>query len=142
MQAHRIGKENQAFFNGFRSIPQLRASLLHSCLNRTMASAAVNEVVALITDKEGMDVKTTRILMLTLAIAAMVVALPAGADSNSRAKAALAQGHLDGLMDAQQTLRAAEAAGAARYATTLYDDATMRVRFAEENWNSSKKSTR
>ena len=42
------------------------------------------------------------------------------------------------LSRAQQALAAADAAGAAVFARTLYDDAVYRVRFAQENWNSPK----
>ena len=42
------------------------------------------------------------------------------------------------LSRAQQALAAADAAGAAVFARTLYDDAVYRARFAQENWNSSK----
>ena len=41
------------------------------------------------------------------------------------------------LSRAQQALAAAEAAGAAAFAKTLYDDAVYRARFAQENWNSN-----
>ena len=44
------------------------------------------------------------------------------------------------LSRAQQALAAADAAGAAVFARTLYDDAVYRVRFAQENWNSPKLS--
>jgi outer membrane protein OmpA-like peptidoglycan-associated protein len=43
---------------------------------------------------------------------------------------------------AQQALAAADAAGAAVFAKTLYDDAVYRARFAQENWNSSKLNVR
>lgn len=46
------------------------------------------------------------------------------------------------LSRAQQALAAAEAAGAAAFAKTLYDDAVYRVRFAQENWNSTKPTVR
>jgi outer membrane protein OmpA-like peptidoglycan-associated protein len=42
------------------------------------------------------------------------------------------------LSRAQQALAAADAAGAAVFAKTLYDDAVYRARFAEQNLNSSK----
>ncbi len=43
---------------------------------------------------------------------------------------------------AQQALAAADTAGAAAFAKTLYDDAVYRARFAEQNWNSSKPAVR
>jgi outer membrane protein OmpA-like peptidoglycan-associated protein len=46
------------------------------------------------------------------------------------------------LSRAQQALAAADAAGAAVFAKTLYDDAVYRERFAQENWNSSKLNVR
>ena len=46
------------------------------------------------------------------------------------------------LSSAQQALAAADAAGARVFATTLYDDAAFRARFAEENWNAKKDSLR
>jgi outer membrane protein OmpA-like peptidoglycan-associated protein len=57
------------------------------------------------------------------------------------AAAAFAQGQ-DMLVQAQQVLTAAENAGAINLARTLYDDAQWRVRFAQENWNSSKSDMR
>jgi outer membrane protein OmpA-like peptidoglycan-associated protein len=46
------------------------------------------------------------------------------------------------LNNAQQALAAADAAGAAAFAKTLYDDAVYRARFAEQNLNSSKPDIR
>src|SRR3954468_393305 len=43
---------------------------------------------------------------------------------------------------AQQALAAADMAGAGAFAKTLYDDAAYRARFAQENWNANKESTR
>src|SRR4051812_25774421 len=43
---------------------------------------------------------------------------------------------------AQQALTAADMAGAGAFAKTLYDDAAYRARFAQENWNANKESTR
>jgi outer membrane protein OmpA-like peptidoglycan-associated protein len=46
------------------------------------------------------------------------------------------------LTAAQQALAAADAAGAAAFAKSLYDDAAYRARFAAENWNANKASVR
>ena len=55
---------------------------------------------------------------------------------------AAAQVQPDILTQAQQVLAAAESAGAPSLAKSLYDDAQWRVRFAQENWNSTKQDTR
>jgi len=55
---------------------------------------------------------------------------------------AAAQAQPDTLTQAQQVLAAAESAGAPSLAKSLYDDAQWRVRFAQENWNSTKQDTR
>jgi len=63
------------------------------------------------------------------AVLAMLVAVSAGAQTTE-------------LNAAQQSLAAADAAGARVFAKTIYDDAAYRARFAQENWNSQKASTR
>jgi outer membrane protein OmpA-like peptidoglycan-associated protein len=63
------------------------------------------------------------------AVLAMLVAVSAGAQTTE-------------LNAAQQSLAAADAAGARIFAKTLYDDAAYRARFAQENWNAKKDSTR
>ncbi|HKO58209.1 MAG TPA: OmpA family protein [Thermoanaerobaculia bacterium] len=71
----------------------------------------------------------------------LVVAVP-GIAQQQTPKQALAQGQLNGLMEAQNALTAADQAGAQQYAKSLYDDALWRLRFAQENWNAGKGSTR
>lgn len=56
-------------------------------------------------------------------------------------KQALSQGQLNNLVQAQQAFTAAEQAGAQQTATSLYDDASWRLKFAQENWNASKEQT-
>jgi outer membrane protein OmpA-like peptidoglycan-associated protein len=56
--------------------------------------------------------------------------------------AVLAAQPANDLSRAQQALAAADAAGAATFAKTLYDEAAYRARFAQENWNSSKLNVR
>jgi outer membrane protein OmpA-like peptidoglycan-associated protein len=63
------------------------------------------------------------------AVLVMLVAVSAGAQTTE-------------LNAAQQSLAAADAAGARIFAKTLYDDAAYRARFAQENWNAKKDSTR
>jgi outer membrane protein OmpA-like peptidoglycan-associated protein len=63
------------------------------------------------------------------AVLAMLVAVSAGAQTTE-------------LNAAQQSLAAADAAGARIFAKTIYDDAAYRARFAQENWNAKKDSTR
>ncbi|MEA2237649.1 MAG: hypothetical protein QOC81_2373 [Thermoanaerobaculia bacterium] len=46
------------------------------------------------------------------------------------------------LSRAQQALAAADTAGAAVFAKSIYDEALARERFAQENWNASKQSVR
>jgi len=48
----------------------------------------------------------------------------------------------DTLVQAQAVLRSAEQAGARNYATSLYDEAAYRLRFAQENWSSTKNDLR
>ncbi|MDP9360999.1 MAG: OmpA family protein [Acidobacteriota bacterium] len=64
--------------------------------------------------------------ILRTAVLAMLVAASLGAQPTTD------------LSRAQQALAAADTAGAAAFAKTLYDDAVYRARFAQENWNSSK----
>ena len=54
----------------------------------------------------------------------------------------VAQLELDNLNQAQAALKAAEQAGAPTYATTLYDEASFRLRAAQENWNANKNDKR
>ena len=75
----------------------------------------------------------TLIVCLSLAVPALAQQSP---------KEALAQGQLDTLFQAQQVLASAEQAGAPTLASSLYDEAQWRLRFARENWNASKTSTR
>jgi outer membrane protein OmpA-like peptidoglycan-associated protein len=63
------------------------------------------------------------------AVLAMVVAMSAAAQTTE-------------LNAAQQSLAAADAAGARVFAKTVYDDAAYRARFAQENWNAKKDSAR
>src|SRR6185369_16339873 len=68
----------------------------------------------------------------TLAVAlALLVVLPAAAQQDA-----------DTIQQAQAVLHAAEQAGARNYATSLYDEAAYRIRFAQENWNASKADVR
>src|SRR5262245_7078940 len=62
---------------------------------------------------------------------ALLVALPA-----------LAQSDADVMQQAQAVLHSAEQAGARTYATSLYDEAAYRIRYAQENWSSSKADAR
>ncbi|HWW61715.1 MAG TPA: OmpA family protein [Thermoanaerobaculia bacterium] len=73
-------------------------------------------------------------------IVCLSLSLPALGQQST--KEALAQGQLDTLMQAQQVLASAEQAGAPTLATTLYDEAQWRLRFARENWSSTKSSVR
>ncbi len=70
---------------------------------------------------------------------ATLMVLPAIAQTS---KQAIAQAELNLLNQAQQALTAAEAAGAATLAKSLYDDAQWRIKFAQENWNASKSAAR
>lgn len=72
----------------------------------------------------------------------LLAAMPSLAQQQKKASEVLAQGHLDTLLEAQQTVAAAEQAGAARYATTLLEEAQWRFKAAQENWNSTKSSNR
>lgn len=67
--------------------------------------------------------------VLKTAVLAMLVAVSVSAQTTD-------------LDRARQALAAADAAGAAAFAKTLYDDAAYRLRYAQENWNSKKDSTR
>lgn len=69
---------------------------------------------------------------ITLAIAiALLAVLPVAAQQDA-----------DTIQQAQAVLHSAEQAGARNYATSLYDEAAYRIRFAQENWNSSKADVR
>ncbi|HWS72939.1 MAG TPA: OmpA family protein [Thermoanaerobaculia bacterium] len=83
-----------------------------------------------------MRTKTLLIMVLTIAAA---VAAPAQKQTPQQA---LAQGQLNMLTQAQQALQAAEQAGAQATATSLYEDAAYRLRFAQENWNAGKDAVR
>ena len=63
-------------------------------------------------------------------VAAATIALPLAAQPNNAL-----------LSQAQQMLAQAEAAGAPKYATSLYEEARWRVQFAQANWNSPKPAT-
>lgn len=57
-----------------------------------------------------------------------------------QAQSAVPPGDL--LLQAQQAVTSAEAAGAATQATSLFDDAKWRLGFAQQNWNNTKSSQR
>ncbi|MBV9493949.1 MAG: OmpA family protein [Acidobacteria bacterium] len=80
--------------------------------------------------------KPTLIMVLSLALAVPAMA------ADQTPKQALAQGQLNGLIEAQNALMAADQAGAQQYAKSLYDDAQMRLTFAQSNWNADKRATR
>jgi outer membrane protein OmpA-like peptidoglycan-associated protein len=90
-----------------------------------------------------MHSRTPRSLGAALAVFALIaVTSPAQTTKDSKeVKQALQQGQLDTLVQAQQTLAAAEAAGAPLYAKSIYDDAAERLRFAQANWSATQKST-
>ncbi|HEV7922692.1 MAG TPA: OmpA family protein [Thermoanaerobaculia bacterium] len=71
----------------------------------------------------------------------LAVAVP-GMAQQQTPKQALAQGQLNGLIEAQNALTAADQAGAQQYAKSLYDDAHWRLSFAQNNWNAAKGSMR
>jgi len=79
--------------------------------------------------------RTIWILLLCL-----IISIPALAQTETRES--LAQGQLDVLLQAQQTLAAAEQAGAATYATSLLEEARWRFQFAQTHWNSDNRHTR
>lgn len=54
----------------------------------------------------------------------------------------VSQLELDNLNQAQAALKSAEQAGAQQYASSLYDEATYRLRAAQDNWNAAKSNTR
>jgi len=83
-----------------------------------------------------MRTKTLLIMVLTVATA---MAAPAQKQTPQQA---LAQGQLNMMTQAQQAVQAAEQAGAALTATSLFDDAQNRLRFAQDNWNAGKNATR
>ncbi|HET7434502.1 MAG TPA: OmpA family protein [Thermoanaerobaculia bacterium] len=78
-------------------------------------------------------------LTLTL-ITCLLTVIPAAAQQS--ANEARAQGQLNTLLQAQQTLAAAQQAGAARYATTLLEEAQWRFQAAQTDWNSTKRDKR
>ncbi|HKO02355.1 MAG TPA: OmpA family protein [Thermoanaerobaculia bacterium] len=85
-----------------------------------------------------MHSRTPRSLGVALVVFALVaVSSPAQTTDSKQVKAALQQGQLDTLVQAQQTLSTAEGAGAALYAKSLYDDAAARLRFAQANWSAT-----
>ena len=77
-------------------------------------------------------------LILTLSLA---MAVP-GIAQQQTPKQALAQGQINGLMEAQSALTAADQAGAQQYAKSLFDDAQWRISFAQNNWNAEKRTMR
>jgi hypothetical protein len=81
----------------------------------------------------------TKILLTMLLTLALATVAPAQKQTPQQA---LAQGQLNMLTQAQQALDAAQQAGAQATATSLYDDAAFRLRFAQDNWNSGKTATR
>jgi len=54
----------------------------------------------------------------------------------------VAQLEIDNLNQADAALKAAEQAGAAMYATTLYNEASSRLNAAKDNWNAAKSDSR
>src|SRR5438128_9644624 len=64
------------------------------------------------------------------------------AAQNSTPPDRVAQLELDNLNQAQAALKAAEQAGAPTYASTLYDEASYRLRTAQENRNANKSDKR
>lgn len=77
---------------------------------------------------------------IAILIICLSISIPALAQTVTRET--LAQGQLDILLQAQQTLASAEQAGAAMYATTLLEDARWRFSAAQENWNASERERR
>lgn len=75
-------------------------------------------------------------------MASIVLTLLLATVAQAQSREQLAQNQLDTLLQAQQVLAAAENAGAAVYARSLYEDAQLRVKAAQENWNSDKRGTR
>jgi outer membrane protein OmpA-like peptidoglycan-associated protein len=73
-----------------------------------------------------------------LAPAFMAMALLSAPAMAQTAKQQAAAADMADLDQARQVLEQAQAAGAQTLATSLYDDATDRIRFATENWNASK----
>jgi len=69
-------------------------------------------------------------IILAIAIALLAV-LPVAAQQDA-----------DTIQQAQAVLHSADQAGARNYATSLFDEAAYRIRFAQENWNSSKADVR
>ena len=69
----------------------------------------------------------------------MLATIPVAAQTT---REAIAQGELNLETQALQVIAAAENAGAPTLAKSLYDDAQWRVRFSQENWNSTKQDTR
>jgi outer membrane protein OmpA-like peptidoglycan-associated protein len=64
--------------------------------------------------------------------------LMAQTGDSKEVRQALVQGQIDTLVQAQQIVTAAEGAGAATYATSLYNDAAERLRYAQANWSAPK----
>lgn len=69
----------------------------------------------------------------------LCAAMPFAGFAADQAKQAVPPGTLS---SAHQALDAATAAGAATAATTLYEDANVRLRFADANWNANKENDR
>jgi outer membrane protein OmpA-like peptidoglycan-associated protein len=76
---------------------------------------------------------------LRMPLLLLLCAMPFAGFAADQAKQAVPPGTLSG---AQQAFDAATAAGAATAATTLYEDANVRLRFADANWNATKENDR
>lgn len=74
-------------------------------------------------------IRARRLVLSFLAAAAVAVTSPAQQNTTL-------------LSQAQQMLAQADAAGAQKYASSLFDEARWRVQFAAENWNAAKDITR
>lgn len=67
---------------------------------------------------------------------AALLAIPVAAQTTATAQSQ------ETLVQAQQVVAAAETAGAATYAKSIYDEAQWRVQFARENWSAEKRDRR
>jgi len=75
--------------------------------------------------------------LVSAAALSALLAFPLGAQTATPPER-VAQLELDNLNQAQAALKAAEQAGAQQYASTLYEEASYRLRAAQENWNANK----
>jgi len=75
--------------------------------------------------------------LVSAAALSALLAFPLGAQTATPPER-VAQLELDNLNQAQAALKAAEQAGAQQYASTLYEEASYRLRTAQENWNANK----